>query len=191
TGPHPRQRAPHPHGVYFIGSELWIPDLGGDCIHRHDPGDGRPLGRIDVSPGAGPRHLTAAGDYLINELDNTVQAIDGDRPGRARVSTLPEASRTPSIAAEIQSHRGCLYVSNRGHDSIAVLTTSPELAVVQHVPSGGRHPRHFLVTPDGGHLIVANRDSHNLVAIALDIQGRLVEPVAEVACPSPVHLLAY
>lgn len=188
TGPHPRQASAHPHGVYFQAGELRVPDLGGDCIHRLDPTDGTLLGHIEVPAGAGPRHLTPNGGYLVNELDNTVIALEADGSSSA-ISTLPVEFEGRSSTAEIQARGQLLYVSNRGHDSIAVLSTRPALAAVQHHPSGGGHPRHFLITPDGRYLLAANRDSDNLVSMRIEVDGTLGETVSVVACPAPVHLL--
>jgi 6-phosphogluconolactonase len=189
TGRHPRQASPHPHGVYFFSDELRVPDLGGDCIYRLDARTGVLTGRTDIHADAGPRHLSADGNYLVNELDNTVVSLADLSEQGGCVSTLPASFSGRSSTAEIQLHGGKLYVSNRGHDSIAVIEMKPALAVVQHRASGGRHPRHFLVTPDGRHLLVANRDTSNLLSIRIAPDGTLGETVAETDCPAPVHLL--
>ncbi len=188
TGPHARQASAHPHGVYFQSGELRVPDLGGDCIYHLDPADGTVRGRTDLPAGSGPRHLTPAGDFLVNELDNTVIALAGDRAG-STLSTLPTGFAGRSSTAEIQGRGDLLYVSNRGHDSIAVLKTRPALETMQHRASGGRHPRHFLISAEGRYLIVANRDSNNLLSIRIAADGSLGETVSEVACPAPVHLV--
>jgi len=62
--------------------------------------------------------------------------------------------------------------------------------VLQHRTSGGRHPRHFLITPDGRHLLVANKDSNTVLAMDLTEDGRIGETIAKVTCPSPVQLIA-
>jgi 6-phosphogluconolactonase len=188
TGRHPRQDSPHPHGVYFFADELRVPDLGGDCIYCLDARSGVLIGRTDIHADAGPRHLSADGGYLVNELDNTVVSLAEASAG-VSVSTLPSSFEGESSTAEIQLQGGVLYVSNRGHDSIAVIETKPALAVVQHRASGGRHPRHILIAPDGRHLLAANRDSDNIVSIRISPDGTLAEVVAETACPAPVHLL--
>jgi len=188
TGVHSRQASPHPHGVYFFADELRIPDLGGDCIYCLDARTGVVTDRTDIHADAGPRHLSPDGCYLVNELDNTVVSLAGASTG-VSVSTLPSSFDGESSTAEIQLRGGVLYVSNRGHDSIAVIETKPALAVVQHRASGGRHPRHILIAPDGRHLLVANRDSNNIVSIGISPDGTLAEVVAETACPAPVHLL--
>jgi len=200
SGNHPRQTHAHPHGAFFVdrgssGEQLWVPDLGADRIFRYEPVNGDLLGEIQVPAGAGPRHLTADGGYLVNELDNTILPIVEGRAGPA-LSTLPDewprdrqaaasSTRAASSTAEIQAVNGHLYVSNRGHDSIAVFETRPEPRLIQHAPSGGRHPRHFVALEEGW-LLIANKDSDNVLCLPLDSAGLIGEPVAEVFCPSPV-----
>ena len=186
-GPTKRQATPHPHSACFLAGELWIPDLAGDRIYRHDPRDGALLAAIELPPGAGPRHLTRDGTYLVNELSNTVQKIT-DGVAEAPVSTLPDDCIDASSTAEIFRSGNRLYVSNRGHDSITVFETSPRLRVIQHQSTNGHHPRHFTVDPTGRWLLVANRDSDNIVCLPVITDGLLEQPISEVTCPSPVHL---
>ncbi len=49
-------------------------------------------------------------------------------------------------------------------------------------------PRHFLIDPSGKWLLVANKDSDNIVALPREDSGMLGDPVAEVGCPSPTCL---
>ena len=202
TGNHPRQAAAHPHGVYFINpedqkdqkdQELWVPDLGADKIYRYHPTDGNRIGEIELAAAAGPRHLSADGKFLINELDNTVVQIQGGQaePG---CPTLPAGGSFASATAEIQQLGHRLYASNRvlhGDGIITVFETRPALQAVQHQTTAGEHPRHFIVDPAGRWLLVANRDSNNIVTLPLDGDGRLGDPVAETHCPSPVHLVPW
>lgn len=188
SGPHSRQESSHPHGVYFLGGELWVPDLGGDRIDRYRVTDGEWLGCTTTERRAGPRHLTADGRYVVNELDNTVGAL---RSGaiQATAATLPKDFAGESTTAEIVASGNRLYVSNRGHDSITVLSTEPQLAPLQHVHTQGAHPRHFVVNEGGRFILVANKDSNNLVTFRLTDDGLIGEQVSECACPSPVCLL--
>jgi len=47
------------------------------------------------------------------------------------------------------------------------------------------------IDPGGRWLLVANRDSHNIVSLPLNGQGLLGDAAAEVSCPSPVCLTRY
>jgi 6-phosphogluconolactonase len=115
--------------------------------------------------------------YVLCELANRLVAFDIDDAGRLHerhtVSTLPDGNSGDSIAAEVvvhpDGHR--VYVSNRGHDSIATFAIDgPDdpPTLLEHVPSGGRTPRHFAIHPSRRSLLVANQDSDSLVSFALD-----------------------
>ncbi len=191
SGPHPRQAGPHAHCVLAgpDATSVYATDLGTDRIMRyvlgpsHD-GEVRLADHTVLAPGSGPRHLTFHPDrplaYVVCELDNRLVVFDVDTSGqlhvRSSVSTLPVGFTGDSIAAEVAVHPGGhrVYVSNRGHDSIATFAIDgPEdpPTLLEHVPSGGRTPRHFALHPRARSLLVANQDSDTLVAFALDDDG--------------------
>ena len=64
--------------------------------------------------------------YAANELDNTVtlydyDAVQGNMTERQSISTLPSDSPESTVAdIHISATGKRVYVSNRGHDSIAV-----------------------------------------------------------------------
>jgi len=187
-GPHPRQKTGHPHGAYFLAGQLWVPDLGSDRIYRYDPESGALKNTIELPPGSGPRHLSADGSFLVNELNSTVQRLAQEGPS-APVPTIPPDWSEKSSAAEIVRADDLVYVSNRGHDSIATLhVAGGELRLS---PCGGRHPRHFVVDASRRWLLVANRDTDNVVSLPLAADGLPGLPVAETHCPAPVHLMAW
>lgn len=200
-GPHPRQAAAHPHGVYFHAGELLVPDLGLDCVHRLDPVSGAPRGRWTFEPGSGPRQLVvdAVGrSYVLNELSNHVDLVESGRVVQ-RAATLPDAppitpGRRPvvSTAGSIALAAGgrCLVASNRGVDSLVAFPIdqrSGRLGAPLIQPCDP-HPRHFVVI--GAHVIVASRDAGTLSAFALARLGAAAGPIARVACPAPVCVLS-
>ena len=99
--------------------------------------------------------------------------------GNQSISTLPDGFSGESICAEIRlsADGRFVYGSNRGHDSLAVFArdaATGRLAVVEIVPSGGKHPRNFNLTPDGRWLLSANRDTDNVVVFQVAPEtGRL------------------
>jgi 6-phosphogluconolactonase len=116
---------------------------------------------------------------------------DGILTEIATVSTLPSGYDGISFCAEIRlsPDERYLYGSNRGHDSLVVfeLKGDGNLDYVQHIDSGGKHPRHFSITPDGARLIAANRDSNNLVIFNRDSTTGKLSPTDEtVSVPAPV-----
>ena len=185
-----RQEAPHAHSIYTDPSNRYafVCDLGMDRIwlYRFDAETGRletaekPF--VQTAAGSGPRHLAFHGNgrwiYALNELNGTVAHYDWDAEKgildpKDVASTLPEDFEELNISAEILVHPSnrFLYASNRGHDSLAVFRISESdgsLELIQRVPSGGGHPRNFVISPEGDLLAVANRDSNNIVYFAVD-----------------------
>ena len=106
------------------------------------------------------------------------------------VSTLPAGWQGSNDCAEIaMSPDGrFVYGSNRGHDSIVVFAVAGgTLTQVDVVPSGGAHPRHFLVLPD--FVIVANRDSDNLVLFERDDETGRIRQCGALSLPAPVCIV--
>lgn len=210
SGPHPsRQTSAHIHSVNVDGEARFahVADLGTDelrtyricdgALHPHDPSG------LKMAPGSGPRHLSfrpgGAVAYLIHELDSTIAVLgyaasDGRFSVRQVVSTLPSGYREANTAAEVAVHPSgrFVYGSNRGHDSIAVFAAGDDglLSLEQHVPSGGRGPRHFAVDPTGRFLVAANQQSDNLAVFEIDPQRGSLTPVSTGArVPAPVCVL--
>ncbi|MBN2508400.1 MAG: lactonase family protein [Verrucomicrobia bacterium] len=197
---HPqRQKEPHAHGIYTDAAArfVFVPDLGLDkvMIYRleagkliaHDP----PFAR--VRPGAGPRHFALHPSerfaYVINELDSTVtgfryDAQRGVLQGMQSVSTLPKGFDGKNTTAEIEVHPTgkFLYGSNRGHDSLAVYSMTPEtgmLTLVEHEPTLGKTPRGFGIDPAGRWLVAANQQSDTVVVFRIDPQTGALEPTGQ------------
>lgn len=190
AGPHVvRQPGPRAHAIVESpgGRFVLAADLGADrvFVYRLEPDTGTLTragqGDVATTPGGGPRHLTwnHSGDvcYLVNELDSTVGVYAWDESRstltlRGTASTLSAGWTGESTAAHIAMHPSgrALYVSNRGHDSLAHLTldASGDVVAVETYPSGGQTPRHFGVDAAHGRLIVANQDSNTVVVVTLE-----------------------
>jgi 6-phosphogluconolactonase len=204
-----RQAGPHAH---FIGvtpdNQIAITaDLGLDklLVHRFDAARGSLTAAdppfVATDPGAGPRHVAFAPSgefvYVVNELASTVTVLAQEsRSGLLRrvqtVPTLPPDFAGTNTGAEIAVNDDgrILYVSNRGHDSIAVFSIHPDdgsLKPLQWVPSGGRSPRHFAVDPTGRWLLAANQGSNSVSLLRIDpATGRLTPTDRSLAVVSPV-----
>jgi 6-phosphogluconolactonase len=204
-GPRRRQAGPHPHGVYFQGNELWVPDLGLDRIHRLDPVLAEPRGAWPVEPGSGPRQLAidAAGRcYVLNELANRIDLVVRGAVVQS-VSTLPDTSEAEGTVAgreSVASSAGSIslaldgrYVlaSNRGRDSLACFPVDAGSGWLgpPTLQACDPHPRHFVVL--GNQVIVASRDAGTLTAFELQSDGALGPAIAQVRCPAPVCVLAW
>ena len=204
-----RQEGPHPHSVvvspdnrFAISADLGIDKL---MIYRFSSMDGSLEStnppHAEVKPGAGPRHLVFSPNgkfvYVVNELNSSVSAFAWDSERGAlhlveTVSTLPKSFKGGNSGAEIEvsSSGKFLYVSNRGHDSIAVFsidTARGLLTPVEYVPTQGKTPRHFTIDPSGSYLIVANQESDTIVVFRINTNtGRLTSTGQELKVRAPV-----
>jgi 6-phosphogluconolactonase len=203
-----RQEASHAHFCMLdqSNSHVFACDLGADRLmaYRLSPDQAlEPLPPYSARPGAGPRHgvFHPDGDmaYIGYELDSTVDALRYDGQGGFErlqsLSTLPPAFQRPSWVAAIKLSPDArhLYVSNRGHDSIAVyeLNASKTLALVDILSSGGKNPRDFAIDPSGNFLLACHQDSDNLVVFRIDRATGLFTKVGEYSMPSGVCVLMY
>lgn len=216
-GPNPsRQGEPHPHSVNFSsdGKIALIADLGIDriklydvdaaaaTVKPHDPAD------APAPPGAGPRHMAFSPDgkfaYVSGEMTSTVIAYawDGKRGALTEiqsVSSIPDdyAEADKNTTSEIAVHPSgkCVYVANRGHDSIAAFEVAGDgkLSFKWIVPTLGKVPRHFAVDPSGKWMLIANQGSDNVTIFGLDPAsgqfGLPVEPALDLKQPMCVLFL--
>ena len=207
----PRQQGPHAHSVLLdsSGRFAYAADLGLDrvMIYRFDDRKGKLLPSnppwAALKPGAGPRHIAFSPDgsevYVADELDSTVTVFSVDRSTgglelRQTLSTLPSGFAAENLPADIHVDRAgkYVYVSNRGHDSIAVFTfdsTKGVLSPVQHEPTGGKWPRNFTIDPTGKYLLVANQKSDTINVFAIQAESGTLSPTGQATeVPSPVCL---
>ena len=132
---HKRQTKPHPHFAAQTpdGRMVLAADLGCDMIRifKYDPQEGAvEAGNAALPPGSGPRHLSFSADgkfvYCANELNNTVTSFKVEKGTLKLVSTcslLPSAWSGTSYAGAIKTAPcGTVFVTNRGHNSIAAVT---------------------------------------------------------------------
>jgi 6-phosphogluconolactonase len=206
-----RQEAPHAHCILPDPSNRFalVADLGVDrvYVYRLDL-DGKSLRHVDggdavMRPGAGPRHIafhpTLPLVFVANELDSTVATLRF-YPERGALSQLTTRSTVPAgwtgtnypADIHVASTGRTLYVSNRGHNSIAVFSVAEStgaLELDQVVPTEGDWPRNFSLDPTGRWLLVANQRSDSVVVFERDPDtGRLTRPRQRIAIPSPVCL---
>src|SRR5437899_10104889 len=123
-----------------------------------------------MRPGAGPRHLafhpTLPLVFVANELDSTVATMRfdsarGTLSPQSTLSTVPAGwtgggTNYPADIHVAASGR-TLYVSNRGHNSIAVFSVAEAtggLALEQTVSTEGEWPRDFGLDPTVRRLVV-------------------------------------
>ena len=203
-----RQGGPHAHCIVPDPSNRFVlaADLGVDrvFVYRLDL-ERKSLSQVEdgdaiMRPGSGPRHIafhpTLPLVFVANELDSTVTTLrfDAERGKLAAIdtrSTIPAGWPGTNYPADIHvaASGRTLYVSNRGHNSLAVFSVaaSGALALEQVISTDGDWPRNFSLDPTDRWLLVANQRSNSIVVFARDQQtGRLTQTQHRIALPSPV-----
>ena len=198
-----RQQSPHAHWTGFStdGSWLYATDLGTDAVlaFAYDAATGAletPHIAFAAAPGSGPRHMLIHPNYprlayLACEMASTLVVLDtGDDAlfrHRRTLSTLPADWQGASIVAHIAANRAGdrLYVSNRGHDSIAVfaLDQDGEPVLMQHMASGGASPRVLALSPDETRMTVVHERDHRVTMLAVLPDGTLAPTTVSTVIP--------
>lgn len=181
TGPHERQDHPHVHYAHQTPDKKFVAacDLGTDRIVSYSFNEnGYDVAAIsEFEAGFGPRHIEFHENgkfaYVVHEIANKVsvtQYVNGHFEEIANYSTVPEDFNGESKLAGVHlSHdQRYLYISNRGHDSIAVFAVNEkgdELEFVEIVPSGDEFPRDFNITEDDNYLVCAHQEGEYKVTV--------------------------
>lgn len=210
-GPHRVEQPfakPHFNPFDPSGQFVLVPDKGLDRVFsfKFDNGKLYPADQpfVKSREGAGPRHLAfhpkAAFAYVVNELDSSVTAyrFDGQTGALSPIQVLPSLPPTftgNSRASEIEIDRSgrFLYASNRGYDSVAVFAIDQGtgmISPVEFMPTDGRTPRFFTLTPNERFLFALNEDSDTIISMATDAKtGALSKTGFTVLTGSPVCMI--
>jgi 6-phosphogluconolactonase (cycloisomerase 2 family) len=201
-----RQDGPHAHCVSFSTDGHWLyhVDLGSDEILAYPLGGkagvlGDSVVAYRAPPGSGPRHLLFHPRrpiaLLVSELAATLSVLDvaGDSlTVRHIVSTAPEGFGGSNLGGHLALNRtgDRAYVTNRGHDSVAVfaLADEGEPTLLQHIPSRGASPRFFLLLEDEKLLVLTNEEGNNLVAFEIATDGTLRALPVNLTLPGAVFV---
>ena len=213
SGPNPRrQQKPHGHAIYTDATNRFVHacDLGTDNVwtFRFDAAKGTltpaepPSGK--VPPGGGPRHLAIHPGgkfaYVNNEMTLSVTAFSRDAETGAltpmqTLPSVPEGTPPAGIStAEIFCHPTgkWLYVSNRGHDTIAVyaLAADGKMTWIENAPAQVKVPRGFGIDPSGRWLVAAGQNDDRIAVLKIDpATGRLTDTGQRAEVGSPVCIL--
>jgi 6-phosphogluconolactonase len=202
-GPHRiEQGSSHPHHIArYVTRQAdtgWhiVPDKGLDTVFavRWNDDGSTVVQAARCREGAGPRHAAFHPAlpliYVSNELDSTVTAWSFDsQTGRLAplntISVVPADFHGPTRAAGIviSPDGRRLYLTNRGHDSIATVQLGAASGLpqsVQWMSSKGECPRFLCLGPDGRTLYVANEHSHTIVQFEIDADTGVPAPTGRV-----------
>ncbi len=195
-----RKTMPKAHCVRTDPSNrfLFLPHVGeSNAIFQFlfDPASGQlhdnnpPI--LRAAEGHGPRHYCylPKGNivYFDNEQGSSVTAYRLDPNAGTltpfqTISTLPRGYRGDNSCAQIWLHPSArsLYVSNRGHDSIAIFAVHPEtgeLTFLRAQPTL-ETPRAFGIDPSGAYLLAAGLETGELASYRIDPSSGLLHPLA-------------
>ena len=204
SGPDPdRQKGPHAHQILFdpSGRYALAVDLGADSVFVYSFAGGKltPHSTAKLKAGAGPRHLAFHPNgktaYVVNELDSTIVSCayaDGKlTPGQVLKTAPPATVRNYPAEVLVSADGRFVYMSNRGHDSVAHFAVDGAgLTLVGHTPVGGKYPRHITLDPSGQFLFAANQNSSLVTSFAVDrTTGRLAPSGTPLKTEIPVCVL--
>lgn len=194
-------REPHAHQAVFgpDGQTLFVTDLGLDEVrcYRFDSelGGLEPHTVTPMPARSGPRHLafhpSSRYAFVVGELDSSLTLVRhdaGQLEPLESLSLLPDPSQKGAAAA-VRAHPSgrFVYASHRdtegqGNAGIAIFAfdeTSKTLTRTAFVPSGGRLPRDFALTPDGRLLLAAHQDNGLLLSFWVDDEDGSLKPTGE------------
>jgi 6-phosphogluconolactonase len=211
-----RQEGPHAHSINVDASNhfAFAADLGLDQIlaYKFDAQTGKITPNdppfLKTPPGGGPRHFTfhPNGKFAFTNLEMTSEVTSLKFDGKSgsfeiieTVSTLPGGKPVKgNSTAEVVVHPNgkFVYVSNRGHNSIALFEVDVEtgkLTPKAHATKGIKVPRNFAIEPSGRWMVVANQEGDDVISFEIDSTTGKLTPVntrVEVGRPVCVRFLA-
>ena len=139
--------------------------------------------------------------YQVNERRNVVISYllneeTGEMIPFQTSQTLPDNCADPKLilasGIDITKDGRYLYVSNRGHDSVALFEADPisgKLSSLGFVPSMGDFPRFLGIDPESRFLYVANERSDNIAQYEIQKDGHLLLTSQKIRTGSPVCIL--
>lgn len=136
--------------------------------------------------------------YQVNERRNVILTCKlnnetGELLPFQTSQTLPDNCADPKLilasGIDITKDGKFVYVSNRGHDSVALYSVdqiSGKLSPIGFYPSMGSFPRYLGLDLESRFLYVANERSDNIVQYEVQKNGRLVLTNQKIQTGSPV-----
>ena len=216
-----RQESSHIHQLKAVpNAEGYIlaSDLGADVIRLLKTGKGEGTSEvpgtlklthiedIECPAGSGPRHMEFSADgrmlYCIAELSGEVLVykVSGrKKPAFKLVQRIQADEVNAGGSADIHMHPSgqWLYTSHRlENDGISIFKVlkNGKLEKIGYAHTG-RHPRNFIITPDGKILVVACRDDRSLQVFRIEPDGTLTQMPSTLTfsedMPSSVVRLSY
>ena len=199
----------HPHCVLLSPDSkfLLVAEKGYDevVVYRFDAATGALTPNIPAAVeatrfGAAPRHLAFGKNgkflYVCYEAGRAAStygydASKGTLSPKDTVPTLPPDAPQTGSCGEIEVHPDgkYLYVSNRGHNSLALMAIDPSNGTLTFngtFPVGGT-PRHFKIDPTGNYVFAEGQNNGVTVVFKIDRPtGMLTKTEVTLDSPAPV-----
>lgn len=173
-----RQESSHIHQLKVLpgnASIILAADLGADKIHviqmdkYKDSCELSHILDIECPAGSGPRHMEFSNDgkavYCIAELSGEVLVYNislADTPQFDLIQRIQADEVNAGGSADIHMHPDgkYLYTSHRlENDGISVFKVNDDSTLTKvYYTNTAKHPRNFMITPDGRYVLVACRD---------------------------------
>jgi len=208
-----RQAKSHLHSANLSPDNQFVfaPDLGSDKIRVFDLDSENLLTEnhdltIETKKGNGPRHFTFHPNekfaYCLDEISGTVSSysyqngqltlIDND------FSYQEKREKYGSADIHVSPDGKFLYASNRVTENtisiFSIDSITGELTLAGHQSTHGKMPRSFVISPSGEYLIVANRQSNNIVVFKRNLKTGLLTKVnfeVQMSEPSSLKMRTY
>ena len=201
------KRDSHIHcSVYQAARDrLLVTDLGDDKIKVLDRGaDGqftyRPELDVEVQDCQGPRHiaLEPGGRFAIvnGECRGIAHLLDVSEEKIMKVhqtNVLPErvVDEAKGAAVRLSGNNRMVYISDRTFNVVNALRLDHRSATLRFrhsTPTGGAHPRDFILSPDDEWLLTANLQTSSIGVFKLNPKGELTHYRTVSKIPTPTSL---
>jgi 6-phosphogluconolactonase len=181
---HPtRQKKAYTHSIVVDGSSRYAvaADLGTDklMVYKYDAASGRLAANdpayAEVKAGGGPRHVVFGPRqkycYASLELSSEADVFSYDPEcGKLThfqtIGTIPKEFKSENTTAGIcvTDDGRFLYISNRGHNSIAIFSIAADTGVLRRIgneSTRGDVPQAIKIDPTGNFIILTDKGSGN------------------------------
>ncbi len=195
------RKPPHLHGIFPSPDNLYLfaTDLGLDRIYSYQKvtdSTGKMTGldtttysTLQLKAGEGPRHMAFHPNgkyaYVLGELSGNITAMtyaDGklDPFQSVEADSLHAAG---SADIHLSPDGRFLYASNRLQgDGLAIFSVNPADGTLTKTgyQLTGKHPRNFIITPNGRYLLCASRDDNTIQVFSIDQASGLLKDTNQV-----------
>lgn len=187
------QEGAHAHGIRPIPGTRFVlaTDTMHGILHTYElTPEGKLICRHSFSePGfEAPRHMTFSKDgcfvYVLTERTSTLDVFSIDRETGKLCHTdhsgnLPDDCRIESSSAAIHTSPDgkYVYLSNRGHDSIAVYRIEEygKVTKVGYAKESIKWPREFVIDPSGTCMLVGNQNDSSISVFRINKENGIPE----------------